>query len=324
MTSFPQTACPVHNLPLAERPDSLLCPEGCSYPIKGGVPRFVATDGYVSRFGFQWNTFAKSQLDSYTGQPVSRDRLQRLCGGDLSVLKDKLVLEAGCGAGRFTEVILNAGGTVVAMDLSSAVEANQANNGANPSLQIHQADIEKLPYAPGQFDVVICVGVLQATPDPERAIAALAAQLKPGGLLVIDHYGMDYTLAESRRVLRKMLLALPDSWSIPVVRAVVNTLWPIHRMFWHLRAFPIMVRLRERFVKLSPVLDYHTIYPQLPPHILHEWAILDTHDNTTDHFKHLRAPEDTRRTLETLGLEGIVVERAGNGVEARAVRPTAA
>jgi SAM-dependent methyltransferase len=322
MTAFPQTVCPEHRLVLNEENSTLVCPKGCRYSIKDGVPRFVPSDGYVTRFGYQWNTFAKSQLDSYTGQPVSRDRLAHACGGDLGFLRGKLVLEAGCGAGRFTEILLNAGATVVAMDLSSAVEANQANNGASPNLQVHQADIEKLPYAPGQFDVVICIGVLQATPDPERAIAALAAQLKPGGTLVIDHYGMDYTLPTARRVLRDFLLALPESWSIPMVKLAVNALWPIHRLLWRLRGLPGMKSLREGFVKLSPVMDYHISYPQLPPRILHEWAVLDTHDNTTDTFKHLRSPEDTRRTLQALGLRDIVAYQGGNGVEARAVRPT--
>jgi len=323
MITFPQAICPLHQHPLEQKADALLCPKGCSYPLTGGIARFVASDGYVSRFGYQWNAFATSQLDSHTGLPVSRDRLAQVCGGDLGVLRDKLVLEAGCGAGRFTEVMLEAGATVVSMDLSRAVEANMANNGANPKLLIHQADIEKMPYAPGQFDVVVCVGVLQATPDPERAIAALAAQLKPGGLLVIDHYGLDYALPQARAILRTMLLALPDSWSVPLVRLVVNTLWPIHRLLWRLRGVPGVNRLRERFMKLSPVMDYSTIYPQLPPRILHEWAILDTHDNTTDTFKHLRAPEDTQRTFQSLGLQDIVVYRGGNGVEARAVRPLA-
>jgi SAM-dependent methyltransferase len=320
MTAFPRTVCPEHRLELEVRPDALVCPRGCRFPVADGIARF-ADDGYVRRFGHQWNAFARVQLDSYTGLSVSRDRLARLCGGDLGRLRGKLVLEAGCGAGRFTEVLLDAGARVVAMDLSRAVEANQANNGASPDLLVHQADILRLPYAPGQFDAVICVGVLQATPDPERAMAALAAQLAPGGELVIDHYHLDYLMHPARQRLRRLLLALPDSWSIPIVRAVVGALWPLHALCWKLRDRPGCAHLWGRLVAVSPVMDYHALYPQLPPRIMREWAILDTHDNASDTFKHRRGEEDIRRTLAGLGLADIEVVRAGNGVEARAVRP---
>ena len=44
---------------------------GCSYcgisiPIKNGIPRFVPYDNYSDSFGYQWNIFIKTQLDSYT------------------------------------------------------------------------------------------------------------------------------------------------------------------------------------------------------------------------------------------------------------------
>jgi len=65
---------------------------------------------YVDNFGIQWNLFEKTQLDSYTGIPLSRDRLIRCCGPQLfGSLRGKYVLEAGCGAGRFTEVLLDRG-----------------------------------------------------------------------------------------------------------------------------------------------------------------------------------------------------------------------
>src|SRR5256885_13320436 len=86
--------------------DALVCSQGCRVPIVGGIPRFVGTENYATAFGLQWNAFRKTQLDSYTGTTISRDRLTRCLGGSLDIVRGKSVLEAGCGAGRFTEVLL--------------------------------------------------------------------------------------------------------------------------------------------------------------------------------------------------------------------------
>ncbi len=36
--------------------DALVRPDGKSWPIVGGVPRFVASDSYAASFSFEWNT----------------------------------------------------------------------------------------------------------------------------------------------------------------------------------------------------------------------------------------------------------------------------
>src|SRR5262245_14526583 len=147
------------------------------------------TDNYTAAFGAQWKRYRRTQLDSYTGFPISRTRALRCIGGEnLSWMYGKRVLECGCGAGRFTEILLSLGSTVVSIDLSDAVEANRDNFPPNELHQIAQADIEHLPFRPETFDVVFCLGVIQHTPNPEYTIACLFEQLKPGGLLVIDHY----------------------------------------------------------------------------------------------------------------------------------------
>ena len=44
------------------------------YPIINSIPRFVVLDNYANNFGFQWNHFKKTQLDSYSGHPISSNR----------------------------------------------------------------------------------------------------------------------------------------------------------------------------------------------------------------------------------------------------------
>ena len=168
----------------------LTCPEGCKWHVERGIPRFVPATTYASGFGYQWQRYPKTELDSYTGQHHSRERLERCLGGPVRTLKGKVVLECGAGAGRFTELLVDECEALVSLDLSSAVEANLRNcSGRKPYLLL-QADINQSPIPAGTFDVVVCLGVIQHTPSPEQTIASLAQHLKPNGLLVIDHYSV--------------------------------------------------------------------------------------------------------------------------------------
>ena len=315
--------CPTHQtrLLLDKQAEEFVCNDGCVYPIINHIPRFVSSNNYAKAFGSQWKYYQKTQLDSYTGRPISHDRLERLVGGDLSIVAGKLVLEAGCGAGRFTEILLRSGATVYATDLSNAVEANYDNCHHEKYYSVFQANLLSLPVASGQFDIVFCVGVIQHTPNPEETIKALSQYVKPGGMLVMDHYPYNYPFTFSRKWLRKFLIQTPPSFSFKFCRALVAFLWPMHRLLWKYKKYTAINKLRGFFIKISPVVDYHDFYAELGPDLLYAWAMLDTHDTLTDFYKHLRTIEQIANALKLAGMEDIQTAYAGNGVEARARKP---
>ena len=309
--------------PGVEESARLICDAGCRIPVMGGVPRFIADESYAEGFGLQWTAHPRTQLDSATGTRISRDRLARCLGG-LESVAGRSVLEAGCGAGRFTEVLLDAGARVVACDLSRAVEANHANFRGRPGHFVCQADLMALPVAPGSFDVVVALGVLQHTPRPEAAVRALASALRPGGLLAVDHYavppgaGRAWRLAaalQPRALLRRLLLKLPPQPAQAVSAGVTRALLPVHRSLW--RRGPLVDRARAVFRRVSPVVDHYDRLPELSPDQLAEWAALDTHDALTDRYKHLRTADEVRALMVDAGLVDVEVDYAGNGVEAR-------
>lgn len=314
-----QLVCVDHGLSLAAEEDALICENQCRIPIIRGIPRFVGSDNYAAGFGLQWNQFSKTQLDSHTHTTISRERLTRALGGRLEVVAGQTILEVGCGAGRFTEVMLAAGAHVTACDLSRAVEANYANCSAASNYFICQADVRTLPFAPDSFDFVICLGVVQHTPSPEETIAALARCVKPGGMLVLDHYGPDYPVTFSRRWLRSFLLRLPHASAKSLSLTIARALLPLHKLSWSEKRG--RWRLRRQLQKFSPLVDYYDVYPQLGEKLLAEWSLLDTHDTLTDYYKHLRSVEEIESCLATCGLVDLEVEYAGNGVEARARKP---
>jgi 2-polyprenyl-3-methyl-5-hydroxy-6-metoxy-1,4-benzoquinol methylase len=321
----PELRCISHQAPLLLESDDtgsarlLACTQGCRVPFVNGVPRFVPAHNYAAGFGLQWKAFRKTQLDSYTGTTVSRDRLARCLGAALDVLSGKTVLEVGCGAGRFTELMLAAGARVCACDLSNAVEANYENCCQSPNYFVCQADVRQLPLARKSFDFVVCLGVIQHTPNPEETITALAQYVKPGGSLVIDHYGYDYPMTGPRRVVRQLLLHLPPRTAKAVALAIGRLLLPLHKLGWNDKRG--RWRLRKLLTRISPVLDYYETYPQLSRKLLAEWSLLDTHDTLTDYYKHLRSVEEIRECLAACGFVNLEVYHGGNGVEARARAP---
>ena len=146
-SSWPEWHCPVHQTPIEN--DILLCPGGHSFPRTNGIPRFVPKASYSCAFGAQWKKYRLTQLDSYTGTTISRDRVRRCIGEQLwAQLEGKQVLECGCGAGRFTETLLAKRASVTSIDLSDAVDANQENFPQCETHRIAQADVLQLPFAP--------------------------------------------------------------------------------------------------------------------------------------------------------------------------------
>ena len=154
---------------------------GRSYLIKNFIPRFVERQSYTESFGKQWNRYRQTQIDRFNGTTLTHDRFYQGTGWSPEELKGQRILEVGCGAGRFTEVLLNAGAEVYAIDSSTAVDACWSNHGPHPRLFVLQADLHEIPFTSEFFDKVFCYGVLQHTPDPRRAFLSLIPFLKSGG-----------------------------------------------------------------------------------------------------------------------------------------------
>jgi 2-polyprenyl-3-methyl-5-hydroxy-6-metoxy-1,4-benzoquinol methylase len=309
----PPYRCPVDVEELAAAGDALACARGHRFAVVAGIPRFVSGPTYSDAFGAQWRRYRLTQLDSHTGTAISADRVRRCLGEELWAGLDRLdVLECGCGAGRFTEVLLARGARVTSVDLSDAVDANQENCAQDERHRVAQADLRRLPFAPRSFDVVFCLGVVQHTPEPEQTIASLYEHVKPGGWLVFDHYTRRLGRALSLAPLfRRYFLRLDPETSLRRTETLVDALLPLHR-----RAG----RLRPLLTRVSPVLDYYRTLPQLDDRAQREWALLDTHDALTDRYKHARSRDQIRAVLDALGLVEVWCEYGGNGVEARGRR----
>mgnify|MGYP001439098841 CR=1 FL=1 len=329
MTKWPIYIDPKNGDKLTEKINSdnqsyLESNNGVSYPIIKGIPRILGDfNNYSSAFGEQWIKWRKTQLDSYTNTTITSDRLYR-CVGDNIINRFKNskvplhVLEVGCGAGRFTEILLKFPSIrLTSIDLSSAVEANAKNFPQNSYHRIIQTDLLKLPFELMKFDIVICLGVIQHTPKPENSIKKLYEQVKPGGDLVIDHYTFDISRITkiTANILRPIIKRLSSKNRINIIEMLVNIFFPIHRL---IRKLPILQKI---FSRISPIVTYFHVYPELSDNLQKEWSMLDTHDGLTDWYKHLRSLKQITEILHNLQAISINVKNGGNGVEARCKRP---
>lgn len=274
----------------------------------------MPAENYATNFGLQWNRFRKTQLDSHSGIPVSANRFARETGWSEQTLAGKLVLDVGCGAGRFAEVALAAGATVVAMDYSSAVDACKANL-PHPKLHLVQADVYALPFEPCSFDFVYSLGVIQHTPDVEKTVKALVPPLKPGGELVIDVYGKDWKSWLHPRVwLRPVTTRLDTARLFRMVERSVPTLF---RMSNAVGAVPLVGPHLRRFV---PVANYSGQIP-LSKAQLTEWAVLDTFDWLAPKYDQPQTAGTLARWLTECGLVETQVFKADH-LTARGRKPS--
>ncbi|HMF61124.1 MAG TPA: methyltransferase domain-containing protein, partial [Vicinamibacterales bacterium] len=140
-----------------------------SYPILRGVPRFVGNDGYVGTFSYEWNKWSRVQFDPANGGRESEDTFTEKTGFTPDDLRGKLVLDVGCGAGRFLEIASRWGARTIGVDFSFAVEASQANLGDRPNVDVIQADVFHLPFRDDIFDRIFSIGVLHHTRDTREA-----------------------------------------------------------------------------------------------------------------------------------------------------------
>jgi SAM-dependent methyltransferase len=290
--------------------------ESCraGYGIVDFIPRFVPRENYADNFTMQWRRFRRTQLDSHSGVPISARRFFDQSGWDRSDLEGALVLDVGCGAGRFVEVALGCGAEVVALDYSGAVDACWENHAPHPRLHVVQGDIYALPFREATFDYVYCFGVLQHTPDPAGAFSCLPRALRSDGRLAIDVYpktGLEWLWP--KYWLRPLSKRVDSGHLFRVLEAVTPALLRVSRVIGSTPAVGHKLRY------LVPVANYHGVY-ELDSQQLLDWAVLDTFDMFGPAYDQPQSEAAVRGWFERARLADVEVLRLGHLV-GRARKP---
>ena len=203
-------------------------------------------------YGLQWNRFRIIREDE------DRATFRTRTGLSPDALHDALVLDAGCGMGRYLRICAGFGPRlVVGLDLSEAVRAARELTAEFPNVAIVQGDLLRPPLIAGGFDHIYSIGVLDHTPNPKAAFLNLAALLKPGGRIAVWVYRREHPVVErmmdaqraiSTRLPLAVLLAL-SRFTAPLgglKRRLMGSRW------WLLQRLGVAVHLLTIGVSMHP------------------------------------------------------------------------
>lgn len=265
-----------------------------TYPIIDGVPRFVNFDGYSKNFGWQWKKWSKVQFESENKdspmEGYTEDMFLKITNFGKETIKNKLVLDLGCGSGRFLDIINKCESLIIALDYTAAIDVAKRNI-QNENILFIQGDALNLPIKNEIVDYVYSIGVLHHTPDPKKGIEEAYKVLKKEGVFAISLYSEK---------------SLYTFFSVKIWRKIFNLLWPI---FGSLPAFVYSKFFGTITYYLGKVHIYLT-YPVrffFPTAVLPDirWSILDTFDKVTTSFQSGHSEKQVISWFETLGFKNI-------------------
>jgi ubiquinone/menaquinone biosynthesis C-methylase UbiE/uncharacterized protein YbaR (Trm112 family) len=298
---------------------------GAQYPILDGIPRFVSSEAYASSFSFEWKRWRRTQFDT-ASRKSSENAFTASTGARPADWAGKLILDAGCGSGRYMEVVARHGGEVVGVDLSLAIEVAQENLGHLPNCHFIQADLFALPFPGNCFDNFYSIGVLHHTPDTRRAFIQLVRTLKPSGSAAIWVYPRR-RLTETFEYFPQRVnevLALDVNFRISERRAALVRRWAPF-LDWVMETSSAMERAFT--TRLPSRWLYGLCHAAIPLYYLYripiffplrlvskiamdpdpEWRVLDTFDWYSPRYQWKHTYPEVRAWFEEAGMEDVTL-----------------
>ena len=142
----------------------------------------------VHSFGEEWekfNAFSEEEIKIAGDQYFDIINFSELAD-------DAVVLDLGCGSGRWTKYMFDKVGFIDAVDPSDAIYQAAQRYHDLKNVRFTRASVNGLPFADESFDFIISLGVLHHVPDTRKALEALLKKLKPGGqALIYLYYALD-------------------------------------------------------------------------------------------------------------------------------------
>ena len=244
------------------------------YPIKNGIPRFVQkSNNYANSFGFQWRKWSRIQFESDNiGKPMeghTRKMFDSITANSIKyVEKDDVILDIGCGSGRFIDVIrMRCDNPIIGIDYSNSVDIAYTNFISDDKICIVQADALQLPFKSGTFQGAFSIGVLHHTPDPKKGIKEVFRVMDKRGWFGLSVYQNE---------------SYYDNPVLKFYRIVFSLLKPlfsfIPAMLYSYVAINLIRPISRRLVFIKPIISKCFPFVDL---LDKNWSILDTFDSVT-------------------------------------------
>jgi SAM-dependent methyltransferase len=176
------------------------------------------------------------------------------------------------------------------------VDAAQETLAGRDNVHLVQASIFELPFRPGSFDGVYCIGVIQHTPDPARAVQNVAEMVRSGGRVAVTIYERrPLTKLYSKYWLRPLTRRMRPEGLLRLIRAAMPPAFLLTEVLFRV---PV---LKRAFRFMIPVANYVDA-TDLSMKQRYRWAILDTFDMLAPAYD---LPQRERDVVDVLTAAGI-------------------
>jgi ubiquinone/menaquinone biosynthesis C-methylase UbiE len=269
------------------------------YPIINGIPRFISNhlDNYADSFGYEWHKWQRTQFDSENiGKPIygyTSNMWERITGIQTD-LTGKIILDIGCGPGRFIEVARKKNAICIGIDYSQAVEVAADNFHGDSNVCICQADALNLPIKTDILDGAFAIGVLHHTPNPLKGVREAFRVIKSGGWFALSVYGKR---------------GYYDYFIVTFWRQIFKSLWPIFKHYPALIYSYLTVYVIKTISLIPYIGKYFCKAMQLilPCVILQDinWSLLDTFDSITPSYQSTHESYEVFQWFKTCDFKNI-------------------
>jgi SAM-dependent methyltransferase len=173
-----------------------------------------------------WANFAPIEMITMIAAP----RLVKFAG----VKGGQKVLDTGCGTGVVAVTAARLGAKVSGLDLTPELleRARQNSQLAGAEVDWREGDVEKMPFADGEFDVVLSQFGHMFAPQPLVAVAEMLRVLKPGGTIAFSTWPPDLFMGRMFSMIARYMpppppgVAPPVQWGDQTLIKLVEMLGP--------------------------------------------------------------------------------------------------
>lgn len=219
--------------------------------------------------------------------------------GDFSFLNNKIVVDAGCGNGRFAAIVAPHCKLLICLDIGNHIFETKKRLANFSNIVFIQCSLLHIPLKPEIADFIYSIGVIHHTPSPHESLRQLTKILKPKGYISIwvypENYWGNWHKSFISKAIRQCLFLLPFKPQLWVIRKI---LMPIGRFqlklekrglkFWLAPFFLINVPRHEDYNEmLSTTIDFY-LPPFIFTHSLNDLKLLFESCRLT--FKPLKFP----------------------------------
>ncbi len=180
------------------------------------------------------------------------------------IQRENIVLEVGCGTGRFALALWeHTNSRVVGLDASADMLKTAKTKPSAGQIEWIEADAETIPYAGKTFDCVFMVFVMHHFDDKRRALTEMCRVLKPGGRLVIATASHGMLQKEIVFRIFPELLRIESSRfpSIPQLRRLLSTAGFINAAVHRVTGYPgwLTKEAYIQWIREKPISTFHLL-----------------------------------------------------------------